>query len=127
MTAAFHWGKPWWQLPRQRIYEVRFNMSLKYSEAFNDPKIARHLADHITRTSRKTVRFMEVCGTHTHAIGRGGFGYVYRAREELTGEAVAIKELISSLVSDPRMVPGRIGLRKVFTDPALPAALPAAH
>ena len=47
-------------------------MSLKYSEAFNDPKIARHLADHITRTSRKTVRFMEVCGTHTVSIFRSG-------------------------------------------------------
>jgi Tol biopolymer transport system component len=33
-------------------------------------------------------------------IGRGGFGYVYRARERLTGEAVAIKELLPSLFYD---------------------------
>jgi serine/threonine protein kinase len=33
-------------------------------------------------------------------IGRGGFGFVYRARERLTGEAVAIKELLPSLFHD---------------------------
>jgi serine/threonine protein kinase len=38
------------------------------------------------------------------AIGRGGFGHVYRAHEELTGETVAIKELVLGLVTDPRMV-----------------------
>ena len=38
------------------------------------------------------------------AIGRGGFGHVYRAHEGLTGETVAIKELVPRLVTDPRMV-----------------------
>ncbi|MGD2148411.1 MAG: protein kinase [Anaerolineae bacterium] len=33
-------------------------------------------------------------------IGRGGFGHVYRARERLTGEVVAIKELLPSLFYD---------------------------
>jgi tRNA A-37 threonylcarbamoyl transferase component Bud32 len=37
-------------------------------------------------------------------IGRGGFGHVYRAREQLTGETVAIKELVPELVDDPQMV-----------------------
>lgn len=37
-------------------------------------------------------------------LGCGGFGYVYRARERLTGETVAIKELIPQLGSDPQMV-----------------------
>lgn len=37
-------------------------------------------------------------------IGRGGFGYVYRARERLTGEMVAIKELVPNFVGDPQMV-----------------------
>jgi serine/threonine-protein kinase len=37
-------------------------------------------------------------------IGRGGFGYVYRARERLTGETVAIKELVPSFVDDQQMV-----------------------
>jgi serine/threonine-protein kinase len=37
-------------------------------------------------------------------IGRGGFGYVYRARERLTDEIVAIKELVPSFVDDQRMV-----------------------
>jgi serine/threonine-protein kinase len=36
-------------------------------------------------------------------IGRGGFGHVYRAREQLTGETVAIKELIPGL-GDQEMV-----------------------
>jgi len=47
-------------------------MSLKHTDAFHDPQIARHLADRITRTSRKAVRFMEVCGTHTVALFRSG-------------------------------------------------------
>jgi hydrogenase expression/formation protein HypD len=40
--------------------------------AFNDPNIARSLADRITRTSQRPVRFMEVCGTHTVSIFRSG-------------------------------------------------------
>ena len=47
-------------------------MTLKPSDAFRDPQIARHLIARITRTSRKPVRFMEVCGTHTVAIFRSG-------------------------------------------------------
>jgi len=42
------------------------------SNAFYDPKIARHLADRITRAAARPVRFMEVCGTHTVAIFRSG-------------------------------------------------------
>ena len=38
------------------------------------------------------------------AIGRGGFGFVYRARERLTGEIVALKELVPSFVGNPEMV-----------------------
>ncbi len=37
-------------------------------------------------------------------IGRGGFGHVYRARERLTGETVAIKELVPTFADDQRMV-----------------------
>jgi serine/threonine-protein kinase len=37
-------------------------------------------------------------------IGQGGFGHVYRARERLTGEAVAIKELVPTFVHNPEMV-----------------------
>jgi len=37
-------------------------------------------------------------------IGQGGFGHVYRARERLTGEAVAIKELVPTFVHNPDMV-----------------------
>ncbi len=37
-------------------------------------------------------------------IGRGGFGHVYRAHERLTGETVAIKELVPSFVDDREMV-----------------------
>ncbi|WP_319406200.1 hydrogenase formation protein HypD [uncultured Desulfosarcina sp.] len=47
-------------------------MTLKLSQDFHDPQIARHLAARITRISRKPVRFMEVCGTHTVSIFRSG-------------------------------------------------------
>ncbi|HFD38846.1 MAG TPA: DUF4101 domain-containing protein [Anaerolineae bacterium] len=36
-------------------------------------------------------------------IGRGGFGYVYRARDLLTGNIVAIKELLSYLADRPQI------------------------
>jgi serine/threonine-protein kinase len=36
-------------------------------------------------------------------IGQGGFGYVYRARERLTGETVAIKELVPAFADRPEM------------------------
>ena len=51
---------------------MRDFMTLKLSDAFHDPQIARHLAGRITRTSRRPVRFMEVCGTHTVSIFRSG-------------------------------------------------------
>jgi hydrogenase expression/formation protein HypD len=47
-------------------------MTMKISDAFNDPKIARHLAARISRGSHRPVRFMEVCGTHTVSIFRSG-------------------------------------------------------
>ncbi|MGA6927591.1 MAG: hydrogenase formation protein HypD, partial [Desulfosarcina sp.] len=47
-------------------------MALKHTDAFHDPEIARHLIQRITRASRKPVRFMEVCGTHTVSIFRSG-------------------------------------------------------
>ena len=40
--------------------------------AFHDPKIARHLVQRISSACRKSVRFMEVCGTHTVSIFRSG-------------------------------------------------------
>lgn len=47
-------------------------MTLKHSDAFHDPQIARHLVERITRASRRPIRFMEVCGTHTVSIFRSG-------------------------------------------------------
>lgn len=47
-------------------------MTLKQSDAFHDPEIARFLTERINRASRKPVRFMEVCGTHTVSIFRSG-------------------------------------------------------
>ena len=47
-------------------------MTTPRDEMLHDPKIARRLAERITRRSRKPVRFMEVCGTHTVSIFRSG-------------------------------------------------------
>ncbi|HSO19847.1 MAG TPA: hydrogenase formation protein HypD [Desulfosarcina sp.] len=47
-------------------------MTPNFSAAFHDPEIARHLLARINRTSRRPVRFMEVCGTHTVSIFRSG-------------------------------------------------------
>ncbi len=47
-------------------------MSLKYAEEYRDPVLARRLADRIRGRSRRPVRLMEVCGTHTVSIFRSG-------------------------------------------------------
>jgi hydrogenase expression/formation protein HypD len=47
-------------------------MTLKHVEEYRDAALARQLADKIHRTSRRPVRLMEVCGTHTVSIFRSG-------------------------------------------------------
>jgi hydrogenase expression/formation protein HypD len=47
-------------------------MSLKYLEEYRDAQLAQGLLDAIRRRSRKSVRLMEICGTHTVAIFRSG-------------------------------------------------------
>jgi hydrogenase expression/formation protein HypD len=45
---------------------------MKYLDEFRDPAGARALLAHVRATSRRPVRLMEFCGTHTHAIFRHG-------------------------------------------------------
>jgi hydrogenase expression/formation protein HypD len=47
-------------------------MAIKHIEEYRDAELARQLADKISRTSRRPVRLMEVCGTHTVSIFRSG-------------------------------------------------------
>jgi hydrogenase expression/formation protein HypD len=47
-------------------------MSLKHAEEYRDPEIARSLIERIAETSRRPIRLMEVCGTHTMSIFRHG-------------------------------------------------------
>jgi hydrogenase expression/formation protein HypD len=47
-------------------------MALKHAQEYRDAGIARHLATQIRARSRKPVRMMEVCGTHTVSIFRSG-------------------------------------------------------
>ncbi len=47
-------------------------MTLEYVEGYRDADIARRLAERICGTSRKKIRLMEVCGTHTVSIFRSG-------------------------------------------------------
>ncbi len=47
-------------------------MAIKYMEEYKDPRIARTLAEKIKENSRKPIRLMEVCGTHTMSIFRNG-------------------------------------------------------
>jgi len=47
-------------------------MSLKHAQEYRDPVIARRLADRIAAASRRPIRLMEVCGTHTMSIARMG-------------------------------------------------------
>ncbi len=47
-------------------------MGLKYIEEFRDASLAKDLAASIRQKSKKPLRLMEVCGTHTMAIFRHG-------------------------------------------------------
>jgi hydrogenase expression/formation protein HypD len=47
-------------------------MPLKHAEEYRDPELARQLADGIAAVSRRPIRLMEVCGTHTMSIFRHG-------------------------------------------------------
>lgn len=47
-------------------------MPIKHMEEYRDPKISRKIVDSIKKLSRKKVRLMEVCGTHTMAIFQSG-------------------------------------------------------
>ena len=47
-------------------------MSIKHSEEYRDGGLSRSIAERIRHTSRRPVRLMEVCGTHTVSIFRSG-------------------------------------------------------
>ncbi len=47
-------------------------MTIKHAEEYRDPEISQSLAEQIRRISRKRIRLMEVCGTHTMSIFRTG-------------------------------------------------------
>jgi len=47
-------------------------MSIKYLHEYRDPELSRKIIQHINKTSRKNIRLMEVCGTHTVSIFRNG-------------------------------------------------------
>lgn len=45
---------------------------MKHADEYRDPELTKNLAQAIQAASRKPVRFMELCGTHTMAIARHG-------------------------------------------------------
>jgi len=47
-------------------------MSLKHIEEYRDADISKHLIAQIKATSKRNIRLMEVCGTHTVSIFRSG-------------------------------------------------------
>lgn len=47
-------------------------MSIKHMEEYRDPEISEKIADNIKKISKKSIRIMEVCGTHTVSIFRSG-------------------------------------------------------
>ena len=47
-------------------------MSLKYMEVYRDADIAQGLVAKFKANSKRKIRLMEVCGTHTVSIFRSG-------------------------------------------------------
>jgi hydrogenase expression/formation protein HypD len=73
MTGAYAWDRPWLPPPWWINHEANvFIMTLKHSQEYRDADTVRHLAGEIAAASRRRVRLMEVCGTHTMAIFRHG-------------------------------------------------------
>jgi hydrogenase expression/formation protein HypD len=58
-------------------------MTLKHIEEYRDSGLARQLSERIRRTSRRDIRLMEVCGTHTVSIFRCGIRSVLPATVSL--------------------------------------------
>jgi hydrogenase expression/formation protein HypD len=57
--------------------------TMKYIDEFRDPTLARRLLAHIKARSTRSVRLMEFCGGHTHAIMRYGLRSMLPATVEL--------------------------------------------
>jgi hydrogenase expression/formation protein HypD len=47
-------------------------MTLQYLDEYRDPEISREILERIKTASRRKIRLMEVCGTHTVSIFRNG-------------------------------------------------------
>ncbi len=47
-------------------------MAIKYLEEYRDPQLAGKIVERIKTLSRKQIRLMEVCGTHTMSIFKNG-------------------------------------------------------
>ena len=47
-------------------------MSIKHSDEYRAGELSRPIAEKIRSASRRPVRLMEVCGTHTVSIFRSG-------------------------------------------------------
>ncbi|UCG06818.1 MAG: hydrogenase formation protein HypD, partial [Desulfobacterales bacterium] len=47
-------------------------MSLRHIDEYRDSGISRRLIEKIKNTSKRSIRLMEVCGTHTVSIFRSG-------------------------------------------------------
>ena len=45
---------------------------MKHIDEYRDPELSRKIVEKIRTTSRKKIRLMEVCGTHTMAVFRNG-------------------------------------------------------
>ncbi len=58
-------------------------MTIKHTEEYRDPDLARQLTAAIRKASRRPVQLMEVCGTHTMSIFRHGIRDVLPATIKL--------------------------------------------
>ncbi|RPH47454.1 MAG: hydrogenase formation protein HypD [Desulfobacteraceae bacterium] len=47
-------------------------MTIKHADEYRDPAISKKLVERITELSKRNIRLMEVCGTHTMSIFRNG-------------------------------------------------------
>ena len=97
---------------------------MKHVDEYRDPELSRKIVDKIKAASRKRVRLMEVCGTHTVAIFRSGIRALLPETINLLSgpgcpvcvtsqgeidafiEVAGIKDVIAATFGDLMRVPG---------------------
>jgi hydrogenase expression/formation protein HypD len=102
---------------------------MRFVDEFRDPAAAKSLLaaiDHLAENAGRTLRFMEVCGGHTHTIYRHGLEHLLPERVELIhGPGCPVCVIPMGRVDDAVWLAGQDGV--IFTTFGDMMRVPGAH